>query len=150
MEHVGTALSRVQLKPLSDQPPNGQGRGESIPPPSDGARRAARVWRAMTELYGSAFKAAYGENPTHIWERAIAELTDDQCREGLTRLTKQSREYPANLTQFLAACRPADGVRYLGTPITEEQKRELYLPRPQVSMEKIDGWLAKMRAKVSG
>jgi hypothetical protein len=34
-------------------------------------------------------------------------------------------------------------------PLTEAQKAELYLPRPEVSREKIDGYLAKMRAKVS-
>lgn len=99
----------------------------------------------MSELYGSAFKAAYGDTPSPIWERAIAELTDDQCRTGFTALAKQAREYPANLTQFLAACRPAPGVRYLGVPLTEEQKAQLSLPRPAVPVEKIDGWLAKMR-----
>lgn len=150
MEHIGETVSRslARSNQSSEQQPNGQHSAASTPAPSDGARRAARVWRAMTELYGSAFKAAYGDNPTPIWERAIAELTDDQCREGLTRLTKQSREYPANLTQFLAACKPVDGVRYLGVPLTEEQRAELYLPRPHVSREKIDGYLAKMRAKV--
>lgn len=148
MEHASKAVGRalVQSSPSSDQPPNGQGSAASTQRASDGARRAARVWRAMTELYGSAFKAAYGENPTHIWERAIAELTDEQCRDGLTRLTKQSREYPANLTQFLAACKPAEGVRYLGVPLTDEQKRELYLPRPPISTERVDGWLAKIRS----
>src|SRR5688572_9458932 len=99
MEDVGTALSRAQWRLSDDQLPNGQSSGASIPTASDGARRSARVWRAMTELYGSAFKAAYGENPTPIWERAIAELSDDQCRNGLTLLAKQPREYPANLTQ---------------------------------------------------
>lgn len=102
----------------------------------------------MSELYGSAFKAAYGEAPTPIWERAIAELSDDQCRTGLNALAKQAREYPANLTQFLAACRPAPGVRYLGVPMTDEQKAALYLPRPEVPIERVEGWLAKLRAKV--
>jgi hypothetical protein len=80
-----------------------------------------------------------------LWLAAIAELTDDECRKGLTTLVRQAREYPANLTQFMAACKPSPGVRYLGVPLTEEQKRELYLPRPQVPTEKIDSWLAKMR-----
>jgi hypothetical protein len=103
----------------------------------------------MTELYGSAFKAAYGPDPTPIWERAISQLTDEECRDGLGRLAKQPREYPANLTQFVAACRPpSSSPRYLGTPMTDEQKAALYLPKPDVPIEKIDGWLAKMRAKL--
>lgn len=104
----------------------------------------------MAELYGPAFAAAYGDSPSPLWKRAIAELTDAQCRDGLSQLAREARDYPANLTQFVAACLPqkSPGVRYLGVPMTEEQKAELYLPRPEVSREKIDGYLAKMRAKV--
>jgi hypothetical protein len=103
----------------------------------------------MVELYGSAFVTAYGESPSPLWLAAIGELSDAECRAGLTRLAKQPREYPANLTQFVAACRPPSGSpRYLGTPITEEQRAALYLPKPDVPVEKIDGWLAKMRAKL--
>jgi hypothetical protein len=105
------------------------------------------VWSSMVELYGPAFTAAYGDSPSHLWQAAIAELTDDECRNGLTSLARQAREYPANLTQFVAACRPpkSGSPRYLGVPITDEQRAELYLPRPSVPVEKIDGWLAKMR-----
>jgi hypothetical protein len=114
-------------------------------------RRSAAVWRAMAELYGPAFAAAYGDTPSPLWSRAIAELTDTQCRDGLTRLAREARDYPANLTQFVAACLPnkSGSPRYLGVPITDEQRADLYLPKPQVSREKIDGYLAKMRAKVS-
>lgn len=104
----------------------------------------------MVELYGPAFTAAYGEHPSPLWLAAIAELTDDECCAGLVRLAKQAREFPANLTQFVAACRPPkqEGVRYLGTPMTDEQKRALALPKPEVPREKIDRYLASMRAKV--
>jgi hypothetical protein len=105
----------------------------------------------MAELYGPAFAAAYGDTPSPLWSRAIAELTDAQCRDGLSRLAREARDYPANLTLFVAACMPpkSGSPRYLGVPLTEEQKANLFLPRPEVSREKIDGYLAKMRAKVS-
>lgn len=149
MEHVGKALSRAQSRPSGELQPNGQSSEGLTQRASDGARRAARVWRAMTEFYGTAFKTAYGENPPPIWERAIAELTDEQCRDGLTRLAKEKREYPPNLSVFLAACVPkSDGVRYLGVPLTDEQKAALALPKPEVSREKIDGYLAKIRARL--
>jgi hypothetical protein len=110
-------------------------------------QRAARVWLAMAELYGPAFAAAYGDKPSPLWSAAIGELTDDECRSGLTSLAREGRDYPANLTQFVAACRPPKmgSPRYLGVPITDEQRAELYLPKPAVPVEKIDGWLAKMR-----
>jgi hypothetical protein len=104
------------------------------------------VWSSMVELYGPAFTAAYGDHPSHLWQAAIAELTDDECRAGLTTLARQAREYPANLTQFVAACKPAKGVRYLGVPTTAAELDKL-LPPPEkrATTEKIDGWLAKMR-----
>lgn len=105
----------------------------------------------MAELYGPAFAAAYGDSPSPLWQRAIAELTDQQCRDGLTQLARDAREYPANLTQFMAACLPpkSPGVRYLGTPVTSaELDRMLPPPEKRAKPEKIDYWIAKMRAKV--
>jgi hypothetical protein len=109
------------------------------------------VWSSMVELYGPAFLTAYGDSPSPIWAAAIGELSDEQCRSGLARLAKQPREYPANLTQFLAACRPpSPGVQYLGRPITDAERRAL-LPPPEklAKPEVVDSWIAKMRAKVS-
>jgi hypothetical protein len=103
----------------------------------------------MVELYGPAFNSAYGDSPSPLWQAAIAELTDHECRKGLTALARQAKDYPANLTQFVAACRPQHGVRYLGVPMTSEQLAALTPPpERRASAEKIDGWIAKMRAKV--
>jgi hypothetical protein len=113
-------------------------------------RRAGAVWRSMVELYGTAFLTAYGEKPSPLWTGAIASLTDDECRKGLTSLARQAREYPANLTQFVAACKPVTGSpRYLGVPVTpDEIAGRLPPPDRQAKPEVIDGWLAKMRKKV--
>jgi hypothetical protein len=150
MERVGTVLSRAQSKPSTELQPNGPSYAGSIPQASDGARRAARVWRAMTELYGTAFKAAYGENPPPIWERSIAELTDEQCRDGLNRLAREKRDYPPNLTVFLDACVPkSEGVRYLGRPISEEERMALLPPPDKLAKpEVVDSWIAKLRARL--
>jgi hypothetical protein len=104
----------------------------------------------MVELYGTAFVTAYGESPSPIWLAAIAELTDDECRKGLTALARQAREYPANLTQFVAACKPVTGSpRYLGVPVTpDEIAGTLPPPDRRAKPEIIDGWLAKMRSKL--
>jgi hypothetical protein len=122
------------------------------PQNSSAKARAVKVWLAMAELYGPAFAAAYGDQPSQLWLAAIAGLSDEQCRNGLTTLAKQAREYPANLTQFVAACRPPSGPpRYLGVPIDVNDPR-LALPPPskQASPEKVDGWLAKIRGRLNG
>jgi len=100
----------------------------------------------MVELYGPAFTAAYGDSPSHLWLAAISELTDDECRKGLTSLARQAREYPANLTQFVAACRPSPGVRYLGVPTTpDEIRKSLPGPDRMAKPETVDRYLSKIR-----
>lgn len=107
----------------------------------------------MTELYGTAFLTAYGETPSPLWQAAIAEMTADDCRIALTNLARQPREYPANLTQFVGASRPQSGSpRFLGVPLDAEGWKRLAPPPPEqrASREKIDGYLAKMRARLKG
>lgn len=82
----------------------------------------------MAELYGASFVSAYGEKPSPLWQAAIGELSDSECKDGLTRLAKQPRSYPANLTEFVAACRPVKQVRYLGSPTTPGDLRRLEPP----------------------
>lgn len=100
----------------------------------------------MTELYGPSFVAAYGDKASPLWSAAIAELTDDECRVGFLALAKQGREYPANLTQFVAACRPVKGVRYYGTPTTPDELRRLEPPKAQPTVA--ERYLANMRRVV--
>lgn len=92
----------------------------------------------------------YGDKPSPLWLGAIAGLTDEECRAGLTRLAKQPREFPANLTQFVAACRPPSGSpRFLGVPVTTaDVDRMLPPPDKRAKPEVIDGWLAKIRRKI--
>jgi hypothetical protein len=145
MEHAGSmashALARLRESAGQTQQPSATILTE---------RRAARVWLAMAELYGPAFAAAYGDKASPLWLAGIASLTDDQCRAGLTKLAKEGREYPANLTQFMAACKPkSDGVRHLGRALTEAERVALLPPPDKLAKpEVIDSWLAKMRAKV--
>jgi hypothetical protein len=107
------------------------------------------VWESMRLLYGASFGQTYGTDPNPLWVEAIGELTNEQCGDGFRRLRSEPRKFPPNLTEFIAACKPKDaGVRYLGVPMTEEERAALYLPRPDVPREKIDGFLASMRAKV--
>jgi hypothetical protein len=105
--------------------------------------RAAIVWRSMVELFGPSFLTAYGDSPSPLWKAAISELSDDECRVGFTTLAKQAREYPANLTQFVGACRPEKLVRYLGSPTSAAEMRALEPPKPSPSVA--EKWLAEIR-----
>jgi hypothetical protein len=104
----------------------------------------------MAELYGPAFAAAYGDKASPLWLAGISSLTDEQCRAGLTKLAKEGREYPANLTQFMAACVPkSDGVRHLGRALTEAERVALLPPPEKLSKpEVVDSWIAKMRSRL--
>jgi hypothetical protein len=105
----------------------------------------------MKQLYGAAaFTSAYGDKPNPMWTAAIGRLTDDECRAGLGRIAQQSRDFAPNLTQFVAACRYKGTQSTLGPPTTPEALRKaLPPPEKQASREKIDGWLAKMRARLA-
>lgn len=101
----------------------------------------------MKQLYGLGFVTVYGEVPSAIWVAEIAKLTDAECREGLSRLACERREYPANLTEFVDACRPKKHTRYLGVPTTPEAHRKL-LGGPRPSEDRRQQHLASIRAKL--
>lgn len=109
-------------------------------------QRAADVWKSMRLIYGTRFTSTYGEEPNPAWVEKIADLTDEECAAGCRRLRDSADDWPPSLPGFVNACRPRDaGVRYLGVPLTDEQKRALALPRPPVDPEKIKRHLANMR-----
>jgi hypothetical protein len=111
-------------------------------------RRAAAVWQGMKQLYGQSFVTIYGQSPGYLWVNAIAGLTDQQCRVGLNQLTKEKRSFPANLTEFVDACRPGAGSpRFLGVPETAAQ-RQKRLAKPRPRREHIDACLARMRSSL--
>lgn len=101
----------------------------------------------MVELYGGAFLSAYGDRPSPIWLAAIGGLTDDECRKGFTTLAGTPREYPANLTQFVGACKYREPVRYLGVPMSARELAALNgegCSDPEVARE----WLEHLRGMV--
>ena len=128
MEHINKVINGLGD---SSRTRNGSENG-----PSEAvSRRAAAVWEAMKAIYGTSFLTIHGEEPHPIWIAEIAKLTDQQARAGLTKLAAQQRDYPANLTIFLEACKGNDSPRFLGTPTTPRQllhnKREFKRASPE-------------------
>lgn len=101
----------------------------------------------MKAIYGTSFLTIYGEVPHPIWIAEIEKLTDKQARSGLTRLAREQREFPANLTEYLAACRGTQSPRFLGVPQSPESCRRR-LPRIRASDEQVDSHLASIRTKL--
>lgn len=137
MEHISKNLT------VSRNRPNGSDSGSRAAPDDAVRRRAAAVWQGMKQLYGVSFMTIQGEVPSALWVAEIAKLSDAECREGLGRLAGEKRQYPANLTEFVAACKPPKSVRYLGAPTTPAGLRRLEAPR--ANREKVERHLANMR-----
>jgi hypothetical protein len=106
----------------------------------------------MVELYGPSFLAAYGDSPSPLWQTAIGKLRDEEIRKGFIELAQQPRDFPANLTQFVSACRPtANGSpRYLGVPTTPAELRKLEPPKDRMPrMQDVEDWLHLMRETIA-
>lgn len=79
---------------------------ESTRQTADSDRRATRVWNALAEMYGNSFLTAFGSKPNSAWNRAIADLTDAQCRAGLQAWLRTGARFAPSLPEFVAACAP--------------------------------------------
>lgn len=109
------------------------------------------VWNGLVEMFGSGVIREYGDTPPRLWAEAISSLNDEDLRRGFSALLKQKRQYAPNLTEFVDACsKKSEPVRYLGVPLDAEGWKRLSPPpiERRACPEKIDSYLAKMRALV--
>jgi hypothetical protein len=63
------------------------------------------VWVQLAEIYGKALYREHGSEPSMLWKQAIERLTDQELQRGLKNLAVQALAYPANLGQFVEACK---------------------------------------------
>lgn len=101
--------------------------------------RAARVWRRLTEWYGSRLAEQFGEDPPSDWCEIVDRADNETVKVGLARIRAQYAVHPPTLPQFEAAMKPSrpmalDGpsiaqrlaehaMRTLGTRLTAGQIR---------------------------
>lgn len=116
---------------------------------SSGRAKAARVWRAMREMFGSTWASQYGAVPNDTWMRALARLTDAQLVNGLNTVAQSNREFPPTLPQFIEHCaynRPPH-LRHDAEPsypmLEDQGKRD----RAKRAREK---WIPHLRAALRG
>ena len=103
--------------------------------------RALKVWVQLAEIFGKAHYRENGDSPSKLWVQAIERLSDVQLATGLANLGNDGLTFPANLSQFLEACKRSKPVRHLGVPLLppsdEERAREA--DRAWEAMERLAG-----------
>lgn len=104
------------------------------------------MWEGLKQIFGTSFVTIYGDVPSPLWVAEIARLTETEVRLGLAALSRAKREYPANLTEFVEACRPKKRVRYLGVPTNPAEMRKVLGPI-KATEEQRQKHLASLRSK---
>jgi len=56
-------------------------------------------------MFGNAWFREHGEQPGQLWRDAIGRLQDHEIRNGLANLGNDNLQFPANLSQFVSACK---------------------------------------------
>jgi len=101
------------------------------------------VWVQLAEVYGKALYREHGSEPPMLWKQAIERLADEEIQRGLINLAEEALAYPANLGQFVEACKyipegrpwlnPAKQIednRPTGTMSYAEWRRQNGIPEP--------------------
>ena len=61
----------------------------------------------MADAFGSRWTSNYGDEPSQVWLGELANLTDEQVREGIRRTVEVGHEWPPTLGQFMGYCKAA-------------------------------------------
>ena len=76
----------------------------------------ARLWRAMSHLFGTRWAENYGREPSPVWAAEVDSLTDEQIAIGYQRLLRSGASHPPTLPEFLEFARRPSGARDTSTP----------------------------------
>lgn len=92
-------------------------------------------------MFGKAHYRENGDEPPMLWLHAINRLSDKQIANGLAELGNADRDFPANLSVFVSACKREKPVRQLGVkllPMSDTEKQE-NAERAWEDMERLAG-----------
>jgi len=81
-----------------------------------------RVWVQLAEIFGKAFYREHAKTPPNLWVQAIDRLQDHEIIRGLANLANDNLQFPANLSQFVSACKRTPPVRQLGVKYLEDSR----------------------------
>ena len=88
------------------------------------------LWSILTEFYGAAFTAQYGDEPNATWAFTLRDLTPDDYRKGIDLLRERESSFAPNPAEFVQMiCSDAAWERQCHKPVGEvlgiENKRHL-------------------------
>jgi hypothetical protein len=65
----------------------------------------------MTEMYGTMWTNAQGEEPNETWYLGLRELKQEQIAVGLKALRDSAKPFPPSLPEFLGLARNSGGMQ---------------------------------------
>lgn len=70
-------------------------------------RHFDRLWERMSETFGHSWVSSFGTEPNAAWIDGLSDLNEEDIVFGLGALKGWKSDFPPNLLQFRALCRPA-------------------------------------------
>lgn len=79
----------------------------------------AGLWSVMAQMYGHKWVSSYGETPDPhgVWLATLRGISKQGMRMGLSRLSRERREWPPSAPEFAGMCQP--GPEDFGLPDLE-------------------------------
>ena len=65
------------------------------------------MWKRLSRIFGYAFTRQFGEMDDGTWAAGLRDLTEQEIATGLEACLKWEGDFPPNVGQFRALCRPA-------------------------------------------
>ena len=69
-----------------------------------------RLWLRMSEIYGSAWTAQAGAEPTKLWTDFLATINPRVIGDAITLAVMSGNRFPPNLAEFAGYCQQAAGL----------------------------------------
>lgn len=115
-------------------------------------KRAAFVWLRMTEMFGKRWTDMHGTVPPLTWVRVVDALTNEQIREGLTRIMESGVKHPPGLPEFVAHCKrvepkPEFAAYHAALPLSPPETDEHKAARLARGREQMQAVKAALRGK---
>lgn len=106
----------TQLQPKSDEPSQSEKlddkrRALGLPAGKSSTgnlreRHFDRLWERMSETFGHTWVSSFGTEPNAAWIDGLSDMNEEDIVFGLGALKSWKSDFPPNLLQFRALCRP--------------------------------------------
>ncbi len=110
------------------------------------------LWVLLTDMFGAKWVNAYGAkpDPNNVWATSLANVTPEQIKTGLKRLSDSGTPFVPTLPEFKALCLEKTEQQRHREFIQQEANRKKALPKPasrETSMKEIQKIKKMLRMK---